>query len=241
MTLRSATDDIGKRHLVRVLNKRVADSDKFSFVSSINGLESLSQTDFIEGILFLVAPRLDRRVLAERLFKAFGSYANVIAAPVEKLKAIEGVEIDVLTAIKLVQSAAVCLLREEIRSEPIIANYESLTRYLRGLLGRERTECIHILFLDSRNHLLADEVLFQGSATSTPFDLRRVVERIVFYHASAIIIVHNHPNGDPQPSRLDIEMTATIKNVLIALNISVHDHIVVSKNECFSFRRNEIL
>ncbi|HME24870.1 MAG TPA: DNA repair protein RadC [Acetobacteraceae bacterium] len=204
------------------------------------GPEALADHEMLEIVLFAL-PRRDTKPLARTLLSRFGSFPRVIAAPVQDLLAVEGLGEAGVAALKSVQAAALRLLRAEVIDQPVLNNWDRLMAYLSAELSRERVEQFRVLFLDNRNHLLADEAQQRGTVNHTPVYPREVAKRALELHATALILVHNHPSGDPTPSRDDIEMTQQIKAAATALSIVLHDHIVVGNGRWLSFRKEGLL
>ena len=193
------------------------------------GPEALPDYELLELVLFGAIPRRDTKDLAKRLLERFGSFAEVINAPPERLKEIKGVGDAVVTQLKLVRAAALRLMRDSIMQRPVLGSWASVLEYCRAAMGFEAREQFRILFLDKKNRLIADEVQQQGTVDHTPVYIREVVKRALELSASAIILVHNHPSGDPTPSRADIDMTRQIVDAAKPLGIAVHDHIIVGR------------
>ena len=204
------------------------------------GPEALADHEMLEIVLFAL-PRRDTKPLARALLSWFGSFARVIAAPVQDLLTVEGLGEAGVAALKSVQAAALRLLRAEVIDQPVLSNWDRLMAYLGAELSRERVEQFRVLFLDNRNHLLADEPQQRGTVNHTPVYPREVAKRALELHATALILVHNHPSGDPTPSRDDIAMTLQIKAAATALSIVLHDHIVVGNGRWLSFRKEGLL
>jgi len=205
------------------------------------GPDSLAEHELIEMVLFIALPRRDTKAIARALITRFGSFAAAIAAPVADLRHVEGLGEAGLAALKTVQAAALRLARSEVVHRPVLNNWQVLMDYLNAVLARERVEQFRILFLDNRNHLLADETQSRGTVNHTPVYPREVAKRALELHATALILVHNHPSGDPTPSREDITMTAEIGIALRALGIVLHDHVIIGNGTHTSFRREGLL
>ena len=186
-------------------------------------------------------PRRDTKPIARALLARFGSFAGAIAAPVQELAEIEGLGEAGQAALKIVQGAALRLARAEVKEQPVLNSWDRLIGYLTAVLARERVEQFHILFLDSKNRLIADESQARGTVNHTPVYPREVVKRALELQATALILVHNHPSGDPTPSRADIEMTAAIKEAAGTLGIVVHDHLIIGNGQHLSMRREGLL
>ena len=194
----------------------------------------------LEIVLFAL-PRRDTKPLARALLSRFGSFARVIAAPIQDLLAVDGLGEAGVAALKSVHTAALRLIRADVIDQPVLSNWERLMNYLNAELSRERVEQFHVLFLDNRNRLLADEAQQRGTVNHTPVYPREVAKRALELHATALILVHNHPSGDPTPSRDDIAMTQQIKAAAAALSIVLHDHIVVGNGRWLSFLKEGLL
>ena len=200
------------------------------------GGEALPDYELMEMVLFLALPRLDAKPLAKRLIDHFGSFAEAISAEPGRLQEVKGVGEGVITSLKVVEAAAHRLARGQIMGRPVLSSWQALLDYCHASMAYRPTEQFRILFLDRKNLLIADEVQQKGTVDHTPVYPREVVKRALELGASALIMVHNHPSGDPTPSRADIEMTREIIDAGRALGISVHDHLVVGKGRYESFK-----
>lgn len=200
------------------------------------GVEGLQDYELLELLLFRTIPRRDVKELAKQLINRFGGFAEVVAAPVDRLVEVKGISQAVATDLKIVHAASVKLTQARILNRPVIASWKELLSYCRAAMADEKTEMFRILFLDRKNILMADEVQQRGTVDHTPVYPREVVKRALELGASAIILVHNHPSGDPTPSRADIDMTRDIQNAAKALGIQVHDHLVIGKDREASFK-----
>jgi DNA repair protein RadC len=204
------------------------------------GPHALADHEMLEFVLFAL-PRRDTKPLARMLLSRFGSFARVIAAPVQDLRAVEGLGETGVAALKMVHAAAIRLMRAEVIDQPILNNWDRLLDYLNAEVSRERVEQFRVLFLDNRNRLLADEAQQRGTVNHTPVYPREVAKRALELHATALILVHNHPSGDPTPSRDDIVMTQQVKAAVEPLSIALHDHIVVGNGRWLSFLKEGLL
>jgi len=200
------------------------------------GSDALPDYELLELILFRALPRRDTKPLAKSLIERFGSFAEVISANPERLKEIKGIGENVVTEIKLVHAAALRLSQGEIMQRPALSSWSLLIDYCRSSMAFNEKEQFRILFLDKKNVLIADEVQQEGTVDHTPVYTREVVKRALELAASSIILVHNHPSGDPTPSQPDIVMTKKIIEAAEKLNIKIHDHIIVGKQGHASFR-----
>jgi DNA repair protein RadC len=194
------------------------------------GSDALSDYEMLELILFNAIPRGDLKPLAKALLATFGSFAEVISAPPARLQEVHGMGEAAIAELKIVQAAASRLARGEVRQRPVLSSWASVLDYCRTAMAFADKEQFRILFLDKRNRLIADEQHQTGTVDHTPVYPREVVKRALELSATAMILVHNHPSGDPTPSRADIEMTRAIVEVAKPLGIAVHDHIIVGKD-----------
>jgi DNA repair protein RadC len=202
---------------------------------------AVADHELIEMVLFLALPRRDTKPVARSLIGRFGSFGAAISAAPNELLDIEGLGEAGVAALKIVQAAAQRLAKAEVLYRPILGNWDRLMEYLQSVLAREKIEQFRILFLDNRNRLLADEAQSRGTVNHTPVYPREVVKRALDLHATAIILVHNHPSGDPSPSEEDILMTKEIKKAVMALGIVLHDHVIVGNGQWLSFRKTGLL
>jgi DNA repair protein RadC len=194
------------------------------------GPDALADYEMLELILFRAIPQRDVKPLAKTLLEKFGSFAEVISAPPERLKEVEGLGEAAVTEFKIVAAAAYRLAKGEVRKRPVLSSWSSVLDYCRTAQAFAEKEQFRILFLDKRNQLIADEVQQQGTIDHTPVYPREVVKRALELSATAIILVHNHPSGDPTPSSADIEMTKQVANVAKPLGVALYDHIIVGKD-----------
>jgi DNA repair protein RadC len=200
------------------------------------GGDALPDYELLELVLFGALPRRNTKELAKRLIARFGSFAEVINAPEALLAEVKDVGDVVITELKLVRAAALRLMRSELLERPVLSSWSEVLHYCRAAMGFESREQFRILFLDKKNHLIADEVQQEGTVDHTPVYVREVVKRALELSATAIVLVHNHPSGDPTPSRADIEMTRQIVEVAKPLGLVVHDHIIVGRQGHVSFK-----
>jgi DNA repair protein RadC len=205
------------------------------------GPESLADHEMLEMILFIALPRRDTKPIARQLLTRFRTFNGVVGAPATELMATEGVGDAGAAALKLIQAAALRMLRKELSAQPVLDNWERLTNYLTASMEHERTEHFRILFLDGRNKLIADEVQGYGTINHAPAYPREIVRRCLELHATAVILAHNHPSGEPTPSREDVALTAEIVRAASVMGITVHDHIIVGRGKWLSFRAEKLL
>lgn len=205
------------------------------------GSDALADYELLEMLLFFAMPKGDTKPLAKALINRFGGFASVLAAPQKELLDSPGLGVHSVAAIKLVQAAALRLARAQVLAQPVLGNWDHLMDYLNAALARERVEQFRVLFLDSKNRLLADEVQARGTVNHTPVYPREILKRALELHATALILVHNHPSGDPTPSRQDVEMTREIQEAAQVLSVVVHDHVVIGNGSWTSFRQEGLL
>ncbi|MEO1200315.1 MAG: DNA repair protein RadC [Pseudomonadota bacterium] len=200
------------------------------------GADALPDYELLELILFRALPRRDTKPIAKALIDRFGSFAQVLSAPASQLREMPGLGDSVVTELKLVQAAAARLTKGQVVGRPVLASWSSVIDYCRTALAFSEREEFHILFLDKRNRLIAAERQQTGTVDHTPVYPREVVKRALELSSTALILVHNHPSGDPTPSQADIKMTKTIAEIAEPMGIALHDHIIVGKDGHSSFR-----
>jgi DNA repair protein RadC len=194
------------------------------------GADALSDYELLEMVLFRALPRGDVKPLAKSLIKKFGSFAEVVHAPATRLREIDGVGEATITELKLIAAAANRVAKGQMQQRTMLSSWNEVIDYCRTSMAFADKEQFRILFLDKRNQLIADEVQQTGTVDHTPVYPREVIKRALELSATAIILVHNHPSGDPTPSQADIQMTKAIIDIAKPLGIAVHDHIIVGKN-----------
>lgn len=194
------------------------------------GAEAVSDYELLELLLFRAIPRRDVKPLAKNLITTFGSFAEVISAPIARLAEVKGLGATAITELKIIHAAASRLARGQVRKRPVLSSWSNVIDYCRTTMAFAEKEQFRVLFLDKRNQLIVDEVQQTGTVDHTPVYPREVVKRALELSATALILVHNHPSGDPTPSGADIEMTRTIVEVAKPLGIAVHDHIIVGRD-----------
>jgi DNA repair protein RadC len=192
--------------------------------------------ELLELTLFAAVPRRDTKPLAKALLARFGSFAEVIAAPRARLMEVTGVGESVANHLKIVEAAAHRLAKTGVIGKPALSSWTALLDYCTTAMARSHNEEFRVLFLDRKNVLIADEVQNKGTVDHTPVYPREIVKRALELSASAIILVHNHPSGDPTPSKADILMTREIVAAAKALGIAVHDHLVIGRSGHASFK-----
>lgn len=200
------------------------------------GGEALLDHEIVEYLLATAIPRRDTKPLAKRLIAEFGGMGGLFAADAEALSRVDGVGEGAVAAIKIVQAAAVRLLRAEIVDRPVLGSWQALLDYLRADMAHAMIERVRVLHLNSKNHLIRDELMSEGSINEAAIHVREVIRRAIDLGSAAIILVHNHPSGDPSPSRQDIALTREIVEAGRGLGIAVHDHVIVGTQGHASLR-----
>jgi DNA repair protein RadC len=233
----SGFEDAGNKPLPHFLGHRERLKERFREA----GADALPDYELLEMLLFRAIKRGDTKPLAKQLLARFGTFAEVLSAPPERLMEVKGVGEAVATEIKLVHAAAMRLMRGQVINRPVLSTWSAILDYVRAAMAFHDTEQFRILFLDKKNQLIADEVQQQGTVDHTPVYPREVIKRALDLAATAIVLVHNHPSGDPTPSLADIEMTKKIVDAGQRLNIVVHDHVIVGRKGHFSFRSNGLI
>ncbi len=205
------------------------------------GAEGLADYELLEVILFSAIPRRDVKPLAKELIATFGTLGKVITASVSELEQVKGISTNTAVLIKTIQAAALHMLGENMAERPVLSSWQALLDYLHLAMAYEKNEQFRILFLNRRNELLLDEVQQRGTVDHAPVYPREIVKKSLEVGATAIILVHNHPTGDPEPSDADIRMTKDIIRALAPLDITVHDHLIVGKGGTSSFKSQGLI
>ncbi|MCT6871386.1 MAG: DNA repair protein RadC [Bartonella sp.] len=205
-----------------------------------NGI-GFADYEFLELLLFRSIPRADTKQLAKSLLNRFGSLADVLGADINLLQEVPGCGPAVAHDLKIIAGVSERVNRSELRKRDIFSSWDKVLAYCRAAMAHETREQFRILFLDKKNGLIADEIQQIGTVDHTPVYPREVVRRALQLSASALILVHNHPSGDPTPSREDISMTHMLKDVANALGIAIHDHIIIARNGYTSFRAKKLI
>lgn len=200
------------------------------------GGEALLDHELIEYLLALAIPRRDTKPLAKTLLAEFGGIAGLFTADAEALARVPGMGETSVAAIKIAHAAALRLLRADVADRPILGNWQALLDYLRADMAHHAIERVRVLHLNTRNMLIRDEVMSEGSIDEAALHVREVIRRAIDLGSAAIILVHNHPSGDPSPSRADIELTRNVAEAGKRLGIALHDHIIIGKTGHSSLR-----
>ena len=200
------------------------------------GGEHLPDYELLEMILFSARPRGDVKPLAKRLMKQFGNFAKVLFASEHELRQVDEVGDAVIAALKTVRVSAQRLAKSEITEQPVIQSWSALLDYCKLAMGKNSIEEFRVLFLNNRHVLIADEVLQRGTINHTPVYPREIVKRALELGAASIILLHNHPSGDPTPSKADIDITVKIVEATATIGITVHDHVIITDGGHYSFK-----
>lgn len=201
-----------------------------------NNGAGISDYELLELLLFQTIPRRDVKPLAKTLIQSFGNFAEVLSAPLAELECKGGLSRNVAIGLKTVQTASVRLAREQVMERPVIGNWDMLLDYCRINIGYERKEQFRVIFLDSKNRVMADEMQGTGTVNHAPVYPREIVKRALELGATALILVHNHPSGDPQPSQADIDMTRLVREAVKPVGILLHDHLIIGREKNASFK-----
>ena len=205
------------------------------------GPDALLDHEIIEYLLGLAIPRRDTKPLAKRLVSEFGGLPGLLAADAEAIARNGGLSETAVAALKIVQAAALRMLAGPIKNQPILGHWQALLDYLRADLAALTVERVRVLHLNSRNMLIRDELMAEGSIDQAVIHVREVIRRAMDLGSAALILVHNHPSGDPSPSRADIQLTRDIAEAGRKLGITVHDHIIIGANGHSSMRTSGLL
>lgn len=205
------------------------------------GATAMPDYELLELILFRAIPRQDVKPLARRLIETFGDFNRVVTATPARLQALDGVGPAVITELKIVEAAAQRMARARIMHRPVLSSWQSLLDYCHTAMAHREIEQFRVLYLDRKNVLIADEEQSRGTVDHVPVYPREIIRRALELNASALILVHNHPSGDPTPSDSDITMTARIAQAGDSMGITIHDHLIIGKSRELSFRSEGLL
>jgi DNA repair protein RadC len=201
-----------------------------------SGPGALQDYEILEILLYAASPRSDTKPVAKALIEQFGDFAGVATASREALLAVKGVGEGGAAQIAVIREAALRLLRAEAQAAPVLSSWQKLVEYCQAQLQFETVENFHVLFLDRKNRLIKDERQQRGTVDHTPLYPREVVKRALELGASAVILVHNHPSGDPTPSKADVEVTKEVAKAAALLGVALHDHLIIGRGKHTSLR-----
>lgn len=205
------------------------------------GADAMPDYELLELVLFRAIPRQDVKPLARLLLERFGDFNRVLSATPARLAEVPGVGPAVVAELKIVEAAAQRLARSRVMQQPVLSSWQALLDYCHAALAHAEIESFRVLFLDRKNVLIADEAQARGTVDHVPVYPREVVRRALELNASALILVHNHPSGDPTPSDADIAMTARVRDAAQVMGITLHDHLIIGKSRELSFRAERLL
>jgi DNA repair protein RadC len=200
------------------------------------GATAVPDYELLELVLFRAIPRRDVKPLARALMDRFGDFNRVITASEARLRDISGIGDAVITELKIVEAAAHRMARSRVLQQHVVSSWEALLDYCHTTMAHRETEQFRVLYLDRKNVIIADEEQAKGTVDHVPVYPREVAKRALELNASALILVHNHPSGDPTPSQSDIDMTAQIDAACGTLGLTLHDHLIIGKSRELSFR-----
>jgi DNA repair protein RadC len=200
------------------------------------GAVAMPDYELLELVLFRAIPRRDVKPLARALLEQFGDFNRVLSAPPERLAMMKDIGDAVITDLKILEAAAHRMARSKVMRRPVISSWDAILDYCHTAMAHRETEQFRVLYLDRKNTLIADEEQAKGTVDHVPVYPREVAKRALELNASALILVHNHPSGDPSPSQSDIDMTETIQTACAALGLTLHDHLIIGKSRELSFR-----
>jgi DNA repair protein RadC len=224
----AAPDDAAPHHLGH------RDRLRQRFLDAGDG--ALPDYELLELLLFRSIPQRDVKPLAKQLIQHFGSFAEVIGAPISRLREVKGIGESVALDLKIVEAALKRTMKGQVAKKPVLSSWSSVIDYCRLAMAFAEREQFRILFLDKKNALIADEVQQTGTVDHTPVYPREVMRRALELSATALILVHNHPSGDPTPSGADMRMTRELVDIAKPLGIAIHDHIIVGRDGHASFK-----
>lgn len=205
------------------------------------GADAMPDYELLELVLFRALPRQDVKPLARALLDRFGDFNRVISAPIDRLEKVKGIGEAVICELKIIEASAHRLARAKVLQRSVVSSWDALLDYCKTAMSHLETEQFRVLYLDRKNVLIADEALGKGTVDHVPVYPREVVKRALELNASALILVHNHPSGDATPSDADISVTKQIEAAAKALDLTLHDHLIIGKSETLSFRAHRLI
>jgi DNA repair protein RadC len=206
-----------------------------------NDPKSFDDYELLELALFQSVPRKDVKPLAKDLIAKFRNFNQLIHADIDKILSVNGATEPVYLQLRLMKEMLNRVFSERVKNQNVISSWSPLLEYLKFNMGCLKLEQFRVLFLNKKNVLIADEVMATGTIDQTPVYPREIVKKSLFHEAGALILVHNHPSGNPKPSNADIDLTAQIVNACKTVNVTVHDHVIIGNNEYYSFKSNMLL
>ncbi|MFK7840244.1 MAG: DNA repair protein RadC [Bdellovibrionales bacterium] len=205
------------------------------------GSDALQDYELLELLLFMAIPRRDVKPLAKDLLKTFNTLSELMAASIPELTRVNGISENTAIAIKSIEAIANSMIKKDLEGKPVLNSWTRLMDYCYATMAHEKKEHFRILFLNKKNELIADEIQGSGTVDHTPAYPREIMKRSLELGATALILMHNHPSGDPKPSQADIDMTQQIMRAAEPFNIKIHDHIIMSRNGYNSMKNNSLM
>jgi len=205
------------------------------------GEQHMEDYEFLELLLFRSQPRKDTKPLAKALLAHFGSLAEVLSVDIRRLREVKGCGESIAVDLKIIGAATARRLRSELKERNVLASWDKVIAYCRAVMAHEEREQFRVLFLDKKNGLIIDKIMQTGTVDHTPVYPRDVVQSALDFGASSIVLVHNHPSGDPTPSRQDVAMTTSLREAAASINIIIYDHLIIGRNSYTSFRELDLL
>jgi len=206
-----------------------------------NNPSVFSDYELLELALFQSIPRRDVKPLAKNLLSVFGGWNQLIHSEKEKILAVDGATESIYLQLRIIKEMLNRVLAERIENKNVISSWSTLLEYLKFNMSCLKIEQFRVLFLNKKNILIADEIMTTGTVDQAPVYPREIVKKSLFYEASALILVHNHPSGNPKPSGPDMELTTQIISACKTINVIIHDHVIIGGNEYYSFKSNMLL
>ena len=194
------------------------------------GADALLDHELVEYLLALAIPRRDTKALAKALLREFGGFGALLSADAETIARVGGISEGAAAAIKIAQASALRLLEQEVRARPVLGSWQAVLDYLQADMAHLPIERVRVLFLNNKNVLIGNETMWEGSVDESAVYIREIIRRALDLHATAIIVVHNHPSGDPSPSQQDIRLTRDLAEAGRHLNVTLHDHVIIGAN-----------
>jgi len=207
----------------------------------LNAPDSLPDYELLELLLFMAIPRKDVKPIAKKMIDRFKNMNGVLNASLNDLQGVEGVSHNSAIAIRAIRAAGLRLLQQNVMERPVLTSWQRLLDYCEAAMANESTEHFRLIFLNKRNEVIADEVQQSGTVDHTPAYPREIVKRALELGATALIMAHNHPSGDPTPSDADIQMTKAVVTAAAPFDILVHDHLIISRNGTLSFKTEGLI
>jgi DNA repair protein RadC len=230
-----------KENQPHYLGHRQRLKDRFILALQSGNTSSIPDYEILEIVLFSAFQRRDVKPLAKKLLNKYGGFSGLISCDVNELLNDEDLNISAICQLKAINESSLRNLKEKAEEKPVIQSWKALLDYCRSAMGNSKKEEFRILFLNQKHRLIADEVQQRGTIDQTPVYPREVVKRALELGAASLILCHNHPSGDPSPSKADIEITEQIENALNSIEIKLHDHLIIAKNRHYSFAENGLI